>query len=341
MKIAVTGASGHIGLNLIAKLTALGHEVRALYHHPQSAIRLSTWDVEQVAIDVCDPKTLEHVFTGCEAVFHLAAKISVNPEDAAEVFKVNAQGTQHVLNAASAQGVRRFVHVSSVHALNRFPKNQRFDDARPLATDDRHSAYDRAKAQAESYVDEAVADGLDAVIVRPVGVIGPLDLGDSLIGQALLGMYREEMLASVAGGFNWVHSDDVVDMLIAGLHHGRTGERYLIAGTWTSVTAMTQYVAKITGSKSPKFTCPLGLAKISLPIQQVIWRITQKTPLYTQESLRMLDSFLDIDDSKARHELGHNPRPVESAIYDFFSYLNSKGKLNKNTQIKPIEVTHV
>lgn len=341
MKVAITGASGHIGLNLIAKLTALGYDIRALYHLPQSALPLKQWNVEHRAIDVCQPATLDGAFEDCDVVFHLAAKISVDPDEASEVFRVNAEGTKHVLQAAMIQGVKRFVHVSSVHALNRFPKDSRFDDKQALAEDDRHSAYDRAKAMAENYVHKAIDAGLDAVIVRPVGVIGPLDSGASLIGQALLGMYREEMLANVAGGFNWVHSEDVADMLIAALNKGKTGEAYLIAGHWVSCKDMASMVAKITGSKAPKFTCPIWLARITLPIQALIWHIQNKPPLYTEESLRMLDSFLDIDDSKAREQLGHAPRSVESAIYDFFAYLNSQGKLSKDTNIKAIEVHNV
>lgn len=335
MKVAVTGATGHIGINLIAQLTERGFNVRALYHQPEHKRFLSSYPIETQQIDVCDPATLEHAFDGCDIVFHLAAVISIEGDKGGKVAEINAEGTRHVLAAAKAQGVKRVIHTSSIHALSRFPKDQVFDDSKPLANDARHSAYDLAKAQAERYVQQAVSSGQDVVVLRPVGVVGGLDVRNSLICQALLSYYNREMLGTIAGGFNFVHVDDVVAALIAAIDKGRTGEAYLIAGYWTSIARLAKIVEEITGVKAPRFCSPLWLAKLGLPAQWFCATVLKRKPLYTAESLRMLDSFMKIDDSKARRELGHNPQSVESAIFALFSWLQQTGKIAPMPEVRP------
>ncbi|MCH9643259.1 MAG: NAD-dependent epimerase/dehydratase family protein [Gammaproteobacteria bacterium] len=336
MKIAVTGATGHIGLNLVAKLTELGHEVRALYDQPKHKKLLQPWNVACMQIDVCNPETLNNAFKGCDIVIHLAGIISIDGDKGGRVHAINAVGTKNVAEAALKQNVKRMVHTSSIHAVTPFPKDQIVNEERPLAISKHHTAYDRSKAQGELYLQQVIKDGLDAVIVRPVGVIGPKDHAGSLTSQALLAFFNNAMKVTIAGGFNWIHVSDVVDMLIAAAHKGETGEAYIIAGQWHSIKSLAEMIEKITGSTAPSFVCPIWLAKVFLPIQRIWWSLLQTAPLYTQESLNTLSDYRQIDDSKARKQLGHQPQPVESALYDLFVWLQKSARIDSSITINPI-----
>lgn len=319
MQVAVTGASGHIGLNLIKTLCEQGHAVRALYHNHLRRDLFQQWNVDSRQVDICNPETLTDAFTNCEIVYHLAGIISVTNDDRDRVFDTNVNGARNVAKAALSQNVRRLIHTSSVHAFNLSPRNETLDETRARADGPPHTAYDLSKAKGEAAVRELVSEGLDAVIIHPTGVIGPLDFAPSLMGQSLLAYFHRKLPGNIAGGFNWVHMQDVVDMIIAAGEKGRKNESYLVAGHWHSIADIAKMVSSITGVKAPKLTCPIWLARASLPILSAWWKLTKQAPLYTSEMLDMLTTFRVIDDGKARRELGHNPRSIHSAIESFFT----------------------
>lgn len=71
MRIAVTGASGHVGVNLCRMLIDQGHKVKALIHN--SIKGLEGLDLEIVKGDLASEADLMRLCSGCEVVFHLAA----------------------------------------------------------------------------------------------------------------------------------------------------------------------------------------------------------------------------------------------------------------------------
>src|SRR5205814_3329159 len=101
------------------------------------------------------------------------------------------------------------------------------DETRAHADHPRLPAYDRSKAAGEREVLAGVARGLDAVIVNPMGVLGPHDYRPSRMGEILLDMYHRRLPMIVRGGFNWVDVRDVVAGALAAEERGRRGERYL------------------------------------------------------------------------------------------------------------------
>src|SRR5437764_3023670 len=163
MNIAVTGATGHVGANLVRTLLDGGRRVRALIHDGNRK-GLEGLDVEFADGDLLDPASLVRAFDGCELVYHLAARISIAPGDDAAVHAVNADGTHNVVAACLTTGVRRLVHFSSIHALSPLPHELPIDETRAL-TSGAVPPYDRSKAAAERSVLEGLDRGLDAIIV--------------------------------------------------------------------------------------------------------------------------------------------------------------------------------
>ena len=325
MTVAVTGATGHIGANLVRALVEHGHRVRVLTHEESRS--LVGLDVEAVPGDVLDPDSLRKALSGAEVVYHLAARISVTGDPDGMVHKINVEGTRNVARTCLREGVRRLVHFSSVHAFRQRPLDQPLDETRAPVQAPRSPAYDCSKAAGEQEVLAAVGDGLDAVIVNPSGVIGPHDYRPSRMGAVFLGLYRRRFPAMVAGGFNWVDVRDVVRSAIAAEKKGRRGERYLLAGHWVGIPDLARQFGEVSGARIPRWVSPMWMARLGAPFVTTVSRITRSTPLFTSESLEALRANRDVRRDKAERELGHAPRPIRETLADTFEWFRQANML--------------
>lgn len=185
MNIAVTGGTGFVGSHLIDIALAEGHEVVALTRREQPARARLTW----IGGSLEDTDALERLVDGADAVIHVAGVINAN---ATGFQKGNVAGTLAMLAAATAGGVRRFVHTSSLAA--REPKL---------------SQYGESKARAEELVH---VSGLDWAIIRPPAVYGPGDKETlELFRMAKLGV----MLMPPRGRLSVIHVHDLARLLLA------------------------------------------------------------------------------------------------------------------------------
>jgi nucleoside-diphosphate-sugar epimerase len=191
MNLAITGGTGFIGAHLLDAALAAGHRVKALTRREQPARDNLEW----VAGDLATREALERLVHDADAIIHVAGTITA--PNAAEFDKGNVAGTLGMLAAATAGGVQRFVHVSSLAA--REPKL---------------SLYGASKARSEELVHSS---GLDWAIVRPPAVYGPGDKETlELFRMAKLGL----MLMPPKGRVSLIHVDDVAELLLALTRHG-------------------------------------------------------------------------------------------------------------------------
>jgi dihydroflavonol-4-reductase len=324
----VTGASGHIGSNLVRALLDAGRQVRALVHDRDSP-GLDGLALEKVRGDVLDVPSLERAVTGVEVVFHLAAKITIGNDDPRTVRAINVGGVRNLVKACLGSRVRRFVHFSSIHAFSADPIDQVIDETRPLAGGPGTPLYDITKSEGERELSAGVALGLDAVVVNPTAVLGRHDYGPSRMGEVLLDLYHRRLPALIEGGFNWVDVRDVVAGALAAERVGRRGERYLLSGEWRSVMDLARIVEAVTGARAPRVVTPMWLARLSAPIAVTFNRITGTRPLFTPDSLAALRRHRLISHEKAARELGYRSRPLVETVTDAFDSFRSTGKLEK------------
>jgi dihydroflavonol-4-reductase len=318
MRIAITGASGHVGGNLARSLLAKGHTIRAVVHNDRLA--LDGLDVEVVRGDVLDPPSLERAFAGIELVYHLAARISIVAGDERQVQEINVTGPRNVAAACLKMGVRRLVHFSSIHAFSSAPENAPIDEGRPLCEGPRLLPYDRSKAGGEREIRAAIARGLDAVIVNPTAVVGPHDYRPSRMGTVLCDLYRRSLPALVAGGFDWVDVRDVVAGAEAAAEHGKRGEKYLLSGQWASVAQLAALAEEVTGKRAPRVVSPMWLARIGAPFATAWAKLSGRPPLFTSASLHALRNHQRVTHEKAERELGYRARPLRETITDTYRW---------------------
>jgi dihydroflavonol-4-reductase len=326
--VVVTGASGHIGANLVRTLLEQGRRVRVLVCEHMAG--MDGLPVEVVHCDVTDAEACRDALHGAKVVYHLAARISVGWHPPAAVEATNIGGTRSIVDACLACGVERLVHFSSIHAFVGEPVDGVLDESRPLVGNDpRTLIYDRTKAEGERLVVSAVARGLHAVIVNPSSVLGPYDFTPSAMGEVLIGLFHGKFPALVGGaGFNWVDVRDVVASALAAERLGRKGEHYLLAGHFASLVDLARLWGKITGAKIPRVVVPMGLARVAAPFAAAWARLRGRRPLFTSDSLRVLRGHRQVSHARASAELGHNPRPLEETLRDTYTWLKHAGKLS-------------
>ncbi len=325
MTTLVTGASGHIGGNLVRALLEKGRSVRTFVLDDTRA--LEDLDVERVQGDILEPQTLARAMDGVDVVYHLAGHISVAGDPGGLMRRTNIDGTRNVVNACLEAGVRRLVHFSSIHALACTDANAEIDETAPLVRGKEGIPYDRTKAQGEREVQKGVTAGLDAVIVNPGAVLGPHDYKPSPMGKVILDLIERKMPALVDGGFSWVDVRDVVLGALAAENKGRTGERYLLTGHWLTTAELGDIVEEVSGVKRPSFVSPMWLAMTGAPFVTAFSRLTGKRPLYTLESLKVLRNHRNVSHNKATEELDYSPRATRETIAGTVEWFRRAGML--------------
>ncbi len=314
--ILVTGATGHIGNVLVRRLLERGEQVRALVWRGEDTTPLKNLDVEQVEGDVLDPASLEPAMRGVDAVYHLAGIISIMPGKNPFVWRVNVEGTHNVLAAARRANVRRLVYTSSIHAIAHAPHGMTMDESLGFDQNNPYGEYDRSKAVASLEVQQAAADGMDAVIVCPTGVIGPYDFRGSEMGEVIRNASEAHTMFYVDGAYDFVDVRDVADGMIAAQERGRRGESYILSGQKLSVRYMLETVREVTGKAFSSIKIPFSLAEIASRYTVWYYLRSKAKPRFTPYSLEVLQSNSNISFRKALTELGYKPRPIYESIGD-------------------------
>jgi len=328
--VAVTGATGHLGSSLVRQLLANGDDVRVLVRRTPAS-ELGGLPVQVVEGDVRTGAGLDALLDGVEVLHHLAAQISIIGPMNGLVDAVNVGGVRQVTAAAKRAGVRRMVHACSVHVFEPQPFDLPTDEARPRVRRGRAPAYDVSKAEGETVVREAIAEGLDAVIVHPSAVMGPFDYRPSRLGTVLKKLYERGLPALMDGGFDFVDARDVAAGMIAAAERGRTNESYLLTGHYRRIRELAELAAEVTGVPAPRFVAPMWLAGLGAPLMDVIYRYVDAEPLYTSESLMPMRLRMAFVREKAERELGYTARPLIETIRDAYAWMLSEGMLEAYT----------
>ena len=350
----VTGAAGHLGSCVVQALLTQGRTVRALVLPNENCpefIDANTDHLKEYTGDVCSPPTLAPVFEdGAPAeliVIHCAGIVSITKKEDRRVYDVNVGGTKNILDMCRRYRVKRLVYVSSVHAIPALPRGQTIREISSFDPEAVPGYYDKTKAAATQMVLDAAADGLDAVVVHPSGIIGPHGLPSGNMARLITLYVRGKLPAAVRGGFDFVDVRDVAGGVIAAALKGKSGECYILSNRFVEIKEMLDLLGK-TGDGSlsrgehdlphkksgsmrqrtvpcrgvprrprlPCLTVPLWAAKAVTPFTELYYRITRKTPLFTRYSLNTLSENAVFSHEKASSKLDYLTRPLRETLAD-------------------------
>lgn len=324
MKIAVTGASGHIGINLIPVLTQSGHVVRVLSHRDESLLK--NLGVSVIRGDLLDPSSLEKFIDGADAIVHLGAVVTIH-QKSPEALKVNIEGTRHLLDQAIKLGVRKFIYFSSIHSLNVFPLDEVLDETREYNIKSRFD-YDRSKVISEQMVLEAGRSDFRTIILNPTAVVGPADHRPSLMGKAIIRLYQGKIPALLKGGYNWVDVRDVAQATRAALINEFPERKFLLSGHWHTMEDLGRFVAEAGGKPCPNRKVPFWLARTGAGLMSAIPWMKKEDQLFTSASLYTLqNSHRNISSERANKWLGFSPRPFSQTVSDTVQWFKANNYL--------------
>ena len=314
----ITGATGFIGSHLAKDLSMKGASIRCLIRHssPKAAIRfLGELGAELVYGDLTDEKSLGEAVEGADTVFHLGGGGRMDtPEDTC--FRINVDGTRNLLNACLQQGnVDRVIHVSTCGVMGDI-KNPPADESYPYQPE--NMAYSRAKTEAEK-VALSYKDRLPVTVIRfPLAYGTPLIDGDL---SQIEGVTPMSMIFSAVQKGQWVyfgdgmtrihciHVDDIVHGLELAAEKGKTGQVYILADEKAvPLNTLIEISARALNVPAPRRHIPLLAAMTMALLMESIARLTRRKPMLTREVVRGFTATRAFDTSKARCELGFQPR---------------------------------
>ena len=307
MKVLVTGVTGFTGGRLAMLLAGRGDEVCGLVRASSQtrAQMLMSAGVTIAIGDLTDRVSLDAACQGVEVVYHIAATYRTAGQREAAYRAVNVEGTQNLLEAAQASGVRRFVHSSTggVHGHVEHPPAT--EDA-PLAPGD---IYQVTKLEAEERAREAgVQTALEVVIARPIGIYGP---GDTRFLKMFRGIARGRfpMLGSGEAFYHLTYVDDLVEgFRLCGETTEASGRTYVLAGpVYTTLNELVRLIADEFGVQPPRRHLPVWPFWLAGALcEAVCVPLGVEPPLYR----RRVDFFTKsraFDTTRARTELGYDP----------------------------------
>jgi dihydroflavonol-4-reductase len=326
MKCFVTGATGFLGTHVARQLLAKGAELRLLVRPTSRTGNIDDLAAERFVGDLRDPESLKKGMAGCEFVFHVAADYRLWARNGRELYDSNVEGTRNVLRAVRDTGVRRVVYTSSVATMG-FGNNGRITDEKtPVSLEDMIGDYKRSKFMAERLAIEAGQAGQNVVIVNPTTPIGERDIKPTPTGKIVLDFMRRKFPAYVDTGLNLVDVVDCAEGHLLAMEKAIPGERYILGSENLTLKQILDKLAAITGLPSPRVKLPYAMAYATGAVDTLVTgTIMKREPRVTLDSVRMGRKKMFVSSTKAQHQLGWNPRPVEDALRRAVEWFKTNG----------------
>lgn len=311
MNALVTGATGFLGSHLAKALAQRGYNVRALVRNPRKLSRLNGYDIETVEGNLLDPSSLKKATSGQDIVFHNAGM--VDQWGKRETFyNVNVDGTNNLLKACLSSGIKRFIHSSSVTVLGKPRNNSPMDETFPYA-EHTFEFYTETKILSEKAVlDYYEKEGLPVTVIRPGIIWGP---GDTTILPRLERLTRKGLIFNIGKGNNVLCltyiSNLVEGFILAAESPEAIGQIYHITDDEkiTSRTFFTE-LAIAMGLKPPAFSIPFSVLYATAYLWETLAKSMRlsKPPIITRYGICLLGCDFNYDISRAKRELGYNPK---------------------------------
>lgn len=314
-KKLVIGASGFLGSYVTRALVERGDDVRVLIRTTSSTKAIDDLNVERCYGDIFDDDALTAAMTGCDDVFYCAVDTRAWLRDPAPLFRTNVEGLRHVLDAAVAADLHRFVFTSSLATIG-LRDNGVATEEDTFNWADRAGGYIRSRVAAEDLVlSYAREQGLPAVAMCVSNTYGPRDFGPTPHGMFVAAAAGGKVPFYVKDAANEVVGiEDAAGALLLAAEKGRIGERYIVSERMFSARELAETAASAVGARPPKFGVPLRVMYALGYFGDVLRTVLRRDMKLCSLSVRLLHIMPPMDHGKAERELGWRPAPVHDAI---------------------------
>ena len=303
--ILVTGATGFTGGHLCKRLVESGESVVAFVRASSNTEALDRLGVECRTVDIRDPDDVAGNFTGIDRVYHIAAAWRSEHADRGEFHRVNVEATRNLLEAAVNNGVKRFVHCSTVGVQGDIESPPADEDYRFQPGDH----YQETKLEGELLAREYFSRGLPGAVFRPVGIYGP---GDTRFLKLFrpISKGRFIMIGSGKTLYHMTYIDDLVDgIILAGTRDEALGEVFTLGGDgYTTLTELVNAIADAMDRPRPRWRVPFYPVFLASIACDRICRLLGIEPVLYPRRVEFFykDRAFSID--KAKRLLGYQPK---------------------------------
>jgi dihydroflavonol-4-reductase len=289
--------------------------VRALVRKESNRANIEGLDIEVAIGDLRDRPSLDQALDGCDVLFHAAASYTFWARNPGVVYETNVQGTENILTAALARGIKKIVYTSTESTIG-MDKNGCLGCEQIDAKDsDLPGDYKKSKYLAEKLGRKMCRAGLPLVVVNPTVPVGPYDVKPTPTGQFIVDFLNGRMPAYVNTGLNLVNVEDVARGHILALEKGRVGERYILGNRNLTYREIMGILEEITHIKAPRLKIPIWLALGTAYTNEFFsGTILRRQPRIPVAAVMAARRFRHFDCSKAISELGLPQTPVEEAL---------------------------
>jgi dihydroflavonol-4-reductase len=328
MKVAVTGATGFIGSEIVSVLLDRGYTVHGTVRDPENEPKVTpllelagaSERLELFRADLLNGDGFASAFQGCDVVMHVASPFVIDVEDPQrDLVDPALIGTTNVLTAANAAGVKRVVLTSSAAAITDEPEDRVYTEAdwnekSSLTRNPYYYSKTLAERAAWDFV-ENESPSFDLVVINPTGVIGPsIGSGLSTTSRVIADLLNGGVYPAIIDlTFPYVDVRDVAEAHVLAAENPDASGRYVCSNELVSMQR-TVDVLRENGFgtyKLPKMTLTSNLASA----------IVKQLARFQQPGSRSfietnLGKALALDTSKIRDELGLEFRDMDTSIVE-------------------------
>lgn len=320
-KILITGGTGFLGTHLVRQFLAAGAaNLRVM------ASSVPEWmtdaGVEAFAGSVTRPEDVGAATKNCEAIYHLAGKVSFAYDGAIQMNKIHVEGTRLLCEAAKENGVKNFILASSsgTSAISETP--EMLDETYPQPIEILTKwAYYASKYYQEKTARQIFKDkGERLVILNPSLLLGA---GDERLSstKVVLDFMAKRLPTTPSGGLNFVDARDAANAFVNALDKGAHGERYLLgAANWTFAEFFKR-LERLTGVSAPVLKVPKSVAVFGANFIDSIYKNFNKTAPFEASEVEMGEYFWYFDSMKAEETLNFTTRDPQETLMDTIKFL--------------------
>lgn len=320
-KILITGGTGFLGAHLVGKFLDAGQKnLRVM------ASSVPQWmqdaGVEAFVGSVTKREDVAAATKNTEAIYHLAGKVSFAWDGAAQMNKIHVEGTRLMCEAAKENGVKNFILASSsgTSAITDDGRVTDETDPQPLEILSKWPYYASKYYQERTALGAFNDKGERLVILNPSLLLGPND--DRLSStKVVLDFMAQKLPITPSGGLNFVDARDAAAAFMNAIDKGRHRERYLFGAVNWTVKEFFERLERLSGVAAPKFQIPKKVAVFGAGLMDSFYKHWNKTAPFEASEVEMGEYFWYFDSSKAREELGFDPRDPQETLQDTIKYL--------------------
>ena len=326
MKSFVTGGTGFVGSHLVRALLKRGEQVRCLVRPNSRLDNLNDLSVELISGDLRDVESLRNAARNCHAVYHCAADYRLWCRDPREMYEINVEGSNNIMQAAFDEKVQTVIYTSTVGCLGLNENGEPANEDTPVSLDDMIGHYKRSKFLAEQKVKEWARRGLPVVIVNPSTPVGDMDIKPTPTGKIIVDFLRGKMFGYVDTGMNLIDVRDCAEGHVLAAERGQAGECYILGSRNLTLKELFDALAGVTDITSPTMKVPHWVAEAYARLENT-WSINVRRhePDVPLESVKLSRHKMYFDATKAVRELLLPQNPIEHALERAVNWFRTHG----------------